>query len=239
MDNLVRLQKFMAECGIASRRACEQLIEQGRVKVNGETAELGMKVDPSKDKVVFDGRVLNAHSEKNVYIMMNKPRGYLTTAKDELGRKCVIDLLDGVRERVVPVGRLDRDSEGLLLLTNDGDLVYRLTHPKHHVPKIYTCVVKGMPKKEQIEKLCGPLEIDGYVTNSTKVEIAKVKEDRTNLTFTLHEGRNRQIRKMCEKVGLEVLRLKRVAVGELRLAEVKAGKWRFLDDDEVEYLKTL
>ena len=150
-----------------------------------------------------------------------------------------MDLLSGVEERVVPIGRLDRDSEGLLLLTTDGDLVYRLTHPKHNVPKIYTCVVSGTPTQEQLDKLNGPIEIDGYLTDSSQIEILKKKDDRTSLKFTLREGRNRQIRKMCEAVGLEVLRLKRVAVGDIRLADIKAGKWRYLDDKEIKYLKSL
>lgn len=239
MDELIRLQKYMAECGVASRRACEKLIADGLVTVNGVTAVLGTKIDAEHDKVCLKGKPVRAHIGKNTYIIMNKPRGYLTTVKDERGRKCVMDLLDGVESRVVPIGRLDRDSEGLLLLTDDGDLVYKLTHPKHNVPKVYTCVVRGTPTQSQMDKLNGPIEIDGYVTSSSTVETAKNKEDRTALTFTLHEGRNRQIRKMCEAVGLEVLRLKRVAVGDIRLAEVKAGKWRYLDDKEIRYLKSL
>ncbi|MDP4153074.1 MAG: pseudouridine synthase [Bacillota bacterium] len=239
MAELLRLQKYIAECGVCSRRAAEDLITTGRVHVNGKRAELGQKVDPESDSVFVNGKEINIKRHKLVYIIMNKPRGYVTTMNDELDRKCVKDLLEDLNERVVPVGRLDRDSEGLLILTNDGDLVYKLTHPKHNIDKMYTAVVRGDVGDEILKKLNGPIEIDGYVTNSSEVSVLKKKEDRTALRFILREGRNRQIRKMCDKVGLEVLRLKRVAVGELRLAGVKAGKWRFLDEDEIEYLKQL
>ena len=237
MSEGIRLQKYMADNGIASRRASEKLILDGKVTVNGKPAELGMKVLPS-DKVLVDGKKVMHHSTE-IYLMMNKPRGYITTMSDELGRKCVTDLITGVKGRVVPVGRLDRDSEGLLLMTSDGDLVYKLTHPKHTVPKIYTAVVAGHPTPKQIEMLNSPMEIDGYTTDSSVITVLSQKEDRTSLRFELYEGRNRQIRKMCELAGLEVLRLKRVAYGELRLAEVKSGKWRYLTEDEVEYLKSL
>ena len=239
MAELIRLQKYIAECGICSRRAAEEKIESGKVFVNGKTATLGIKIDPDRDKVMVDGIKITTKRRKKIYIMMNKPRGYITTMHDERGRKCVSDLLYDLNERVVPVGRLDRDSEGLLLLTNDGDLVYKLTHPKHNIPKVYTAVVRGHVKPETLEILNSPMEIDGYITDSSEVLILAEKEDRTSLRFILYEGRNRQIRRMCEKVGLEVLRLKRVAIGELRLAEVKSGKWRFLEEDEVEYLLSL
>ena len=237
MSEGIRLQKYMADNGLASRRASEKLILDGKVTVNGKPAELGMKVTPS-DIVLVDGKKVMRHST-DIYLMMNKPRGYITTMSDELGRKCVTDLITDVKGRVVPVGRLDRDSEGLLIMTSDGDLVYRLTHPKHTVPKIYTAVVAGHPTQKQIEMLNSPMEIDGYTTDSSVITVLSQKDDRTSLRFELYEGRNRQIRKMCELAGLDVLRLKRVAYGELRLAEVKSGKWRYLTEDEVEYLKNL
>ncbi len=237
MPEEIRLQKYMADNGVASRRASEKLILDGKVTVNGVTAELGMKVKKG-DKVLVNGKKVMVHRE-NVYIMMNKPRGYITTMSDELGRKCVTELIGDVKARVVPVGRLDRDSEGLLLMTTDGELVNKLTHPRHSVPKIYTAVVAGHPTEKQIEMLNSPMEIDGYVTSSSVITVLSQKEDRTSLRFELYEGRNRQIRKMCEVAGLDVLRLKRVAYGDLRLAEVKSGKWRYLTEDEVAYLKEL
>ncbi len=237
MPEEMRLQKFMAENGIASRRASEKLILEGKVTVNGVTAELGMKVKKG-DKVFVNGKKVSVYKE-HIYVMLNKPRGYITTMNDELGRKCVTELITDIKTRIVPVGRLDRDSEGLLIMTSDGELVNHLTHPRHNVPKIYTVVVAGHPTEKQVQMLNSPMDIDGYVTSSSVITVLSQKEDRTSLRFELYEGRNRQIRKMCEQAGLEVLRLKRVAYGDLRLAEVKSGKWRYLTEEEVEYLKNI
>jgi 23S rRNA pseudouridine2605 synthase len=239
MAEPIRLQKYIADCGVCSRRRAEVLISEGKVTVNGAAAHIGDKVDPEKDDVKVGIQKISSSHKKYVYVLLNKPRGYITTLNDELGRKCVTELLTEVNERVVPIGRLDRDSEGMLLLTNDGDLVYKLTHPKHEVPKYYVCVVAGEVGGDKLERLNRPMEIDGYLVEGTEVSVLKKKPDRTMLRFVLKEGRNRQIRKMCENAGLEVLRLKRVAVGELRLAEVKSGKWRYLNEDEIDYLKSL
>ena len=239
MAEKLRLQKFMADCGICSRRKAEELIAQGRVFVNGRTATIGEKVDPERDRVEYGGREIRLSNEEKVYLMLNKPRGFVTTLEDEMGRKCITTLLDGLDTRVVPVGRLDRNSEGLLLLTNDGELVYTLTHPKHNVSKFYLVTILGTVSDEAVERLNGPLEIDGYTTNSSTVSVLSREPGRVVLRFELREGRNRQIRKMCEAVGLEVGRLKRYAVGRLKLSELKAGKWRYLTEAEVRYLKSL
>ena len=239
MAEKLRLQKFMADCGICSRRKAEELIAQGRVFVNGRTATIGEKVDPERDRVEYGGREIRLSNEEKVYLMLNKPRGFVTTLEDEMGRKCITTLLDGLDTRVVPVGRLDRNSEGLLLLTNDGELVYTLTHPKHNVSKFYLVTILGTVSDEAVERLNGPREIDGYTTDSSTVSVLSREPGRVVLRFELREGRNRQIRKMCEAVGLEVGRLKRYAVGRLKLSELKAGKWRYLTEAEVRYLKSL
>ena len=239
MAEKLRLQKFMADCGICSRRKAEELIAQGRVFVNGRTATIGEKVDLERDRVEYGGREIRLSNEEKVYLMLNKPRGFVTTLEDERGRKCITTLLDGLDTRVVPVGRLDRNSEGLLLLTNDGELVYTLTHPKHNVSKFYLVTILGTVSDEAVERLNGPLEIDGYTTDSSTVSVLSREPGRVVLRFELREGRNRQIRKMCEAVGLEVGRLKRYAVGRLKLSELKAGKWRYLTEAEVRYLKSL
>lgn len=238
-EKLPRLQKFMADCGYCSRRAAEELIRAGHVKINGRIAVLGDRVNPSRDKVEVRGRPLRARRERPVYIMLNKPRGYVTTLDDELGRRCITELIRDVGPRVVPVGRLDRDSEGLLLLTNDGQLVYKLTHPSHGVTKTYVVTVEGDVSQQQLEMLNGPMEIEGYVIRPVPVDVIDKKADRTVLRFVLSEGRNRQVRHMCEKAGLRVLRLKRIAIGELTLSRVPVGKWRELTPAEVNYLKGL
>ena len=239
MAEKLRLQKIMADCGICSRRKAEELIAQGRVFVNGRTATIGEKVDLERDRVEYGGREIRLSNEEKVYLMLNKPRGFVTTLEDEMGRKCITTLLDGLDTRVVPVGRLDRNSEGLLLLTNDGELVYTLTHPKHNVSKFYLVTILGTVSDEAVERLNGPLEIDGYTPDSSTVSVLSREPGRVVLRFELREGRNRQIRKMCEAVGLEVGRLKRYAVGRLKLSELKAGKWRYLTEADVRYLKSL
>ena len=232
----IRLQKFIADAGLMSRRAAESEIEAGKISVNGHVAYLGLKIDPREDVVTYKGQRIRSEKREHVYIMLNKPRGYLTSTSDDRGRKCVTDLLDGVKERVYPVGRLDMISEGMLLLTDDGVLKNRLTHPSHSIGKLYRVKVAGTVSESQYSILTSPLEIDGYVIKPVDVVIAGEDETGTVLKMTLFEGRNRQIRKMCEKAGLTVKRLSRISIGNLKLDGLPVGKWRYLESDEVEYL---
>ena len=232
----IRLQKFIADSGLMSRRAAEKEIDMGNVSVNGHVASLGTKVDPRNDHITYKGKKIRYEKPEFVYIMMNKPRGYLCSTSDDRDRKCVTDLLDGVRARVYPVGRLDLISEGMLLLTNDGELKNRLTHPSHSVPKIYRVKVGGKVSDEQYEILTSELIIDDYKIKPVDVVIQESDESGTVLKMTLHEGRNRQIRKMCEQAGLTVKRLSRVSIGNLKLNNLPVGKWRYLTLEEVEYL---
>lgn len=231
-DAKVRLQKYMAENGIASRRKSEELIAAGKVRVNGRIAAIGDKVDPKHDKVTVSGkRVVKV--KKNVYIMLHKPRGFITTMHDEMDRKCVAELIADVPERVYPVGRLDRESEGLLLLTNDGEFANALTHPSKHVPKTYRVTVRPDVTKEQLAAFENGIEIDGRITLPAEVRVLDKQEGRVVLEVVIYEGRNRQIRKMCEALGLEVARLKRTKVGSLKLGMLKQGEYRYLSDDEI------
>lgn len=232
--NEVRLQKFMAECGVASRRKSEELIEMGKVKVNGHVAHIGDKINPKKDLVTVRGKKINK-VDRMYYIMLNKPRGYVTTVSDELGRKTVMDLID-VKARIYPVGRLDKDSEGLLILTNDGSFANALTHPKHNYAKVYRVTVRPFVNDEILDKLRNGIEIDGRKTASCDVNIVTEEEGRVVLEFILREGRNRQIRKMCEAVNLEVARLKRISIGPVKLGMLQPGKSRELTDNEVRKL---
>ena len=232
----IRLQKFLADAGLMSRRAAEEEIARGRVSVNGHPAEIGTQIDPAADLVVYKGKKVLFERKEHVYIMMNKPRGYLCSTEDDRGRKCVTDLLDGVKSRVYPVGRLDLISEGLLLLTDDGELKNRLTHPSYSLPKIYRVKVSGEVSEAQHLTLTSPMEIDGYKLRPVDVVVGESDESGTVLKFTLKEGRNRQIRKMCEQAGLTVKRLSRISIGNLKLDGLPVGKWRYLDAKEVEYL---
>lgn len=233
-NNLVRLQKYMAECGVASRRKCEELIQMGKVKVNGHIAEIGCKINPKKDLVTVRGKKINKE-EKMYYIMLNKPRGYVTTVSDELGRKTVMDLVN-IDARVYPVGRLDKDSEGLLILTNDGSFANALTHPKHNYAKVYRVTVRPKVTDEILEALRNGIEIDGRKTAPCDINVVTEEEGRVVLEFILREGRNRQIRKMCEAVGLEVARLKRISIGPVKLGMLKTGQTRMLTDNEIKKL---
>ncbi|MCH5298589.1 MAG: rRNA pseudouridine synthase [Ruminococcus sp.] len=235
--NYVRLQKFMADCGVASRRKSEEMIENGAVKVNGKVARLGDKINPDVDKVyVYNKRVVMKRKGGKRYIMLNKPRGYVTTMSDEMGRKCVADLVKDIPERIYPVGRLDRDSEGLLLMTNDGDFANTVTHPKKQINKVYHVTVRPDMTDEQVKKLCGGIVIDGRKTAPCEIRVMSRMEDRTNLEMVLHEGRNREIRKMCEFFGLDVLRLRRISIGSVKMGKLKKGMWRDLTFDEVRKL---
>ena len=232
-----RLQKYLAECGIASRRKCEEYIIQGKVQVNGKTiTELGVKVNPEKDKITFGGKNVK-QEERKVYILLNKPIGYVTTSDEQFGRDKVLDLVK-VRERVVPVGRLDMYTSGALILTNDGDFVYKVTHPKHEITKTYTVTVKGIIKNEEVEQLRKGVKIDDYTTRPAKVKILKTDEEKdiSRLEITIHEGKNRQVRRMCESVGRRVIALHRSKIGNIGVKDIELGKWRYLKDFEVKTL---
>ena len=232
-----RLQKYLAECGIASRRKCEEYIIQGKVQVNGKTiTELGVKVNPEKDKITFEGKNVK-QEERKVYILLNKPIGYVTTSDEQFGRDKVLDLVK-VRERVVPVGRLDMYTSGALILTNDGDFVYKVTHPKHEITKTYTVTVKGIIKNEEVEQLRKGVKIDDYTTRPAKVKILKTDEEKdiSRLEITIHEGKNRQVRRMCESVGRRVIALHRSKIRNIGVKDIELGKWRYLKDFEVKTL---
>ena len=219
-----------------SRRAAEEEIKNGNVAINGHVAELGMKVDPRNDVISYRGKRIRYEKKEYTYIMMNKPRGYLCSTTDDRGRKCVTDLLDGVNARVYPVGRLDLVSEGILLLTDDGELKNRLTHPKHTIGKVYRVKVAEKVSNEQMEILTSELVIDGYKIQPVTVTVSGEDETGTVLKMTLFEGRNRQIRKMCEAANLTVKRLSRISIGNLKLDGLPVGKWRYLEQHEIDYL---
>lgn len=233
-----RLQKFMASCGIASRRKCEELIQLGKVKVNGViVTELGIKVDRSKDRVEYDGKVIKPE-EKKVYIMLNKPEGYITSLKDEKNRKTILDIVK-VEERIYPIGRLDYDSSGLLLLTNDGEIYNKIIHPRVEITKKYIAVVKGEFKKNELEKFKQGVDIGGYITSPAKIKVLKFQDDKTTVEIGIHEGKNRQIRKMCAALNHNVLALKRVSIGEIKLGDLKRGEYRNLTKEELNYINSL
>lgn len=226
-----RLQKILSARGVASRRGAEKLIEEGRVTVNGAAAVLGQTADIELDEILLDGKPLPAGSQP-VYIMLHKPRGYVTTLSDEKGRKTAAELVKDCGERVYPVGRLDMDSEGLLLFTNDGEFANALMHPKHEVEKTYLTWAEGF-SEEAVARLKKPIELDGYRIRAPKVRVVKPGL----LEITIHEGRNRQVRRMCEAAGMKVTRLKRVREGNLSLGDLPLGKWRYLTFDEVNHLR--
>ena len=232
----IRLQKYLAEAGIASRRKCEEYILQGKVKVNNITVtELGTKVVPGKDEVLFQDKVVQIKEDK-VYILLNKPIGYVTTAKDQFQRDTVLDIVK-VKERVVPVGRLDMYTSGALLLSNDGDFVYQITHPKHEIDKTYTVTLIGFVTQEDVAQLEQGVTLeDGYTTKPARVRILKTDEENnlSRLEITIHEGKNRQVRKMCEAIGKKVKALHRTKIGTLSVKDLKIGQWRYLTEKEVQ-----
>lgn len=233
----MRLQKFLAKAGIASRRKSEALILQGRVKVNGVVVkEMGIVVDPTKDIVLFDESEV-AIEKNQLVILLNKPKGYVSTVDDQFDRKTVIDLIPDIKERLYPIGRLDYYSSGLLLLTNDGDLTYQLTHPKHHVSKVYRVTVDSVFQDSDIERFENGLVIDGYKTQKALLKVVKRYPNQTILEITLNEGRNRQIRKMLELLNYEVIALERIMIGNLKDLNLKPGQYRFLDEKEINELK--
>lgn len=238
---MIRLQKILSSAGVASRRAAEELILQGRVSVNGDVVRtLGTRADPASDDIRVDGRRVKMDVRQR-YILLNKPKNYVTTRRDPEGRKTVMDLITGVREYVYPVGRLDYDSEGLLLLTSDGDLAARLTHPRHAVPRVYEAIVRGAPDEESLDKLRRGIFLDGERTAPADVRragtLGKRDKQTTKLIITLHEGRNRQVRRMCAAIGHSVRQLTRVRMGPIGLGDLKPGHWRDLTPKEIDRLK--
>ena len=235
----IKLQKYFTDCGILSRRAAEEKIRCGLVRVNGEVASLGLRIDPESDIVEYEGKRILLPQTERICILLNKPRGYVTTLSDEKGRRTVCELVTDVGQRVYPIGRLDMDSDGLLLLTNDGALANRLTHPRHEIPKIYRVTVGGTVSEEQLRALNESMVLDGYTilpVQTKRISYLSSKHE-TLLEMRLFEGRNRQIRKMCETVGLSVNRLCRIAIGEIRLDALPQGSWRKLSDTELQYLR--
>ena len=232
-----RLQKYLANQGIGSRRKCEQYILDGRVKVNGViVTELGTKVNPDVDEICFDGKKVNKQ-DKKVYILLNKPIGYVTTTKDQFGRDTVLDLVK-VKEKVLPVGRLDMYTSGAIILSNDGDFIYKITHPKYEIEKTYNVTLKGEVTEAEIEKLRNGVEIEDYVSGKANVRILKIDKEKniSRLEITIHEGKNREVRKMCSAIDKKVLALHRSRIGNLNVKNIKLGEWRFLTDKEVKSL---
>ena len=234
-DEPIRLQKFIAQCGIASRRKAEEMITQGKVKINGKTAVLGDKVT-SADKVTLSGRRIVMPKTHYRYTMLNKPRGFVTTMSDERGRKCVAELVSNVGERVYPIGRLDKDSEGLLIFTNDGEFANKVMHPRNNIYKIYRVTVRPSISEDQLVKLETGVELDGKKTAPAIVHVVHQEPGRVLLEMILHEGKNREIRRMCDAVGLEVARLKRTQIGGVKMGMLKQGDWRDLTEKEVKNL---
>ncbi|MCH3972080.1 MAG: rRNA pseudouridine synthase [Oscillospiraceae bacterium] len=235
MAEKIRLQKILADAGVASRRKAEEIIAAGDVRVNDKPVKVGDKADPKHDKITVKGKLLKTHNSL-IYILLHKPRGFITTMSDEQGRKCVADLVKEVPERVYPVGRLDRESEGLLLMTNDGAFANAMTHPSHHVPKTYRVTIHPGITEDQLTQMAVGVVIDGRRTAPAQVRVLHQEKGRVVLEVILHEGRNREIRKMCETLGLEVARLKRTAIGPLRLGMLQPGEWRQLTAQEVKQL---
>lgn len=236
----IRLQKFLANAGIASRRKCEELILDGKISVNGKViTELGTKINPNNDIVVYDGKEVKNEDRQFIYILLNKPIGYVTTVEDQFGRDCVLDLIKEVDTRIVPVGRLDMYTSGALILTNDGDFVYKVTHPKHEISKTYTVTVKGIVSEDEIQNLRDGVIINNdYKTRPAEVRIRKIDKEKSisRIEITIHEGKNRQVRKMCEAIGKKVLALHRNKIGNITVKDLKIGNWRYLNSNEVKEL---
>ena len=237
-----RLQKFLARSGIASRRKSEELIANGKIKVNGQVvSEQGVKINPEMDIVEYNGKQIKEENKK-VYILLNKPIGYVTTVKDQFKRDTVMELVKGVKERIVPVGRLDMYTSGALLLSNDGDFINKVTHPKHEIEKTYNATIVGKVTKEDVEKLTRGVEIqdelETYVTKPAKVKILKIDEEKnlSRIQITIHEGKNREVRRMCEAIGKKVIALHRTQIGNIDVKNLQLGKWRYLTEKEIQNL---
>jgi len=235
----VRLQKYLAEAGIASRRKCEEYIANGMVKVNGKVVvKQGVKVLPGSDRIEFNDKIVEIKNKNNyTYVLLNKPIDYVTTVKDQFNRNTVLDLIK-INKRLVPVGRLDMYTSGALILTDDGDFIYKVTHPKHEITKTYTVTLIGIPTKEEIEKLENGVDIGGFITSKAKVKILKTEEDtnKSRLEITIHEGKNRQVRKMCEAINKKVIALHRSKIGNISVKNLKIGTWRYLNEKEIKSL---
>lgn len=236
-NKAIVLQKYLSMCSVCSRRKAQEMILNCRIKVNGKIAKLGDRVIPNADKVSLDDKLILFENKKKYYIMLNKPRGFVTTMQDEKGRKCVADLVQDISERVYPAGRLDKNSEGLLIMTNDGDFANSLIHPSKDIWKTYRVTVRPKITEDQLNVLCGGIEIDGKPTEPAVVKVLTQEKNRVVLEISIKEGRNRQIRKMCEFVGLEVARLKRISIGGLKLGMLEVGKWRELSQEEINLFK--
>ncbi|WP_288221265.1 pseudouridine synthase [uncultured Clostridium sp.] len=239
-----RLQKYMARCGVASRRKCEEIILNGKVLVNGKVInELGVKINPEIDKVYYEGNLIKPEENK-LYIMLNKPEGYITSVKDEKGRKTILDLVK-VEERIYPIGRLDYDSSGLILLTNDGEIYNKIIHPRVQIDKKYIVLCRGDFTIEELKRFENGIDIGGYITAKCKIKVIdkevdkKTKKINTLVEISIHEGKNRQIRRMCEALGHEVISLNRISVGDIKLGYLKKGEWRNLTKTELEYINSL
>ncbi|SKA76681.1 23S rRNA pseudouridine2605 synthase [Clostridium sp. USBA 49] len=235
---LERLQKYMAECGIASRRKCEEIIISGRVKVNDKIiTQLGYKIDRKKDIIAIDGKIIKPE-QKKIYIALNKPTGYLSTVKDDRGRKTILDLVK-TKERIYPIGRLDYDTSGLILLTNDGEIYNKIIHPRQIIKKTYIAKLKGIPTNLEINKFKNGIDIGGYITATADFRLINILGENCEVEIKIHEGKNRQIRRMCEKINHQVISLKRISIGEIKLGNLELGKFRNLTQEEIQYLKTL
>lgn len=235
MEEEIRLQKYLANNGILSRRKAEEAILQGKIKVDGQiVTELGTKIIPSLNKVEYEGKIVKNEEEK-VYVLLNKPIGYVTTVKDQFGRDIVTDLIKGVKVKLLPVGRLDMYTSGALILTNDGDFIYRVTHPKHEIEKTYNVTLRGIIENKHVEELRKGVKIDDYITKPADVKILKNDNEKniSRIQITIHEGKNRQVRKMCEAVGKSVIALHRAKIGELDVKDLKIGEWRYLKEEEI------
>mgnify|MGYP005777611533 FL=1 len=233
-----RLQKFIANQGICSRRKAEEYITSGRIKVNGNVImELGTKIDPNKDVVEVDGKKISNIAGKKVYILLNKPIGYVTTTRDQFNRNTVLDLVN-VKEKVLPVGRLDMYTSGAIILSNDGDFIYKITHPKYEVEKTYNVTLKGQVTDEEIEQLKNGVQIENYVTGKAKVKILRIdkEKDLSRVEIIIHEGKNREVRKMCEAIGRKVLALHRTKIGNISVKDLRLGTWRYLKPNEIKSL---
>lgn len=238
MENEIRLQKYLANNGILSRRKAEEAIIEGKVAVDGKVVtELGTKINPITNKVEYEGKLVKPQEEK-VYVLLNKPIGYVTTVKDQFNRDIVTDLIKGVEVKLLPVGRLDMYTSGALILTNDGDFIYRVTHPKHEIEKTYNVTLRGIIESTQVEELEKGVKIEDYITKPAKVKILKIDNEKSisRIQITIHEGKNRQVRKMCEAVGKKVLALHRCKIGSLDVKDLKIGEWRYLSKKEIEKL---
>ncbi len=234
----IRIQKYLAQAGIASRRKAEEFIKQGKVSINNKVVtKLGTKIQPKKDIVQYQGKTITIQEEK-VYILLNKPIGYVTTVKEQFNRETVLDLVK-IKQRVVPVGRLDMYTSGALILTNDGDFVYQITHPKHEIEKTYTVTLKGIIQEEEIEPLKKGVKIENYTSSPAKVKILKIDKEKkqSRLEITIHEGKNRQVRKMCTAIGYKVLALHRSKIAKISVTDLPLGKWRYLTKKEIEILQ--